>query len=249
MAEKLKGWNPTCKRFVAFLDIMGFRDRVFRGSHEDVKKMLEYFYKIVERFGGYVKENIEEKSDKLIIKINISQEPFIFPVTFSDSLLLISSDDSDISIFKMFTTVACILNEAIMIGIPIKGALAHGEMTADLGKSLYIGKPLIDAYELQDELKLYGVVLHHTMERRLFELEIMKKWEDYYIFKYDVPLKNGNISHYLVNCHLYEEQREALRKCVAAFYNEVSGTPRIYVDNTMKYVNWLLDEKIESPTK
>lgn len=41
MEKKKGGWKTTCERFVAYLDIMGFKDRVYRESHEDVRKMLE----------------------------------------------------------------------------------------------------------------------------------------------------------------------------------------------------------------
>jgi len=35
-----KPWNLTDKRFVCFLDIMGFKDLVMRNSHDEIYKML-----------------------------------------------------------------------------------------------------------------------------------------------------------------------------------------------------------------
>ena len=43
------------------------------------------------------------------------------------------------------------LETALTNGIPIKGAIAKGIMTADFNKSIYVGVPLIDAYNLQKE--------------------------------------------------------------------------------------------------
>ena len=33
-------WKPTCNRFVAFFDVMGFKDYVMRNKHEDVLKRI-----------------------------------------------------------------------------------------------------------------------------------------------------------------------------------------------------------------
>jgi len=41
-------WNETPNIFVAFLDIMGFRDRIFRNSHADVRKMLDLLRPTIE---------------------------------------------------------------------------------------------------------------------------------------------------------------------------------------------------------
>lgn len=38
-----QGSNATEERFIAFLDIMGFKERVIRYEHDDVLKELEIF--------------------------------------------------------------------------------------------------------------------------------------------------------------------------------------------------------------
>ena len=43
MAEKTPKWNNTCERFVAFLDIMGFKDLMFRNDHGQVYELLNSF--------------------------------------------------------------------------------------------------------------------------------------------------------------------------------------------------------------
>lgn len=35
-----KSWSPTSKRFVCFLDIMGFKDLVMRNSHKEIYDLL-----------------------------------------------------------------------------------------------------------------------------------------------------------------------------------------------------------------
>ncbi len=94
MARKIEGWIITCDRYVAFLDIMGFRDRVFRESHEEVKKMLESLRPAIE-FIKIREKKIKGNRNKLIYNdIDYPTGPTVFLVSFSDSFILISRDSS-----------------------------------------------------------------------------------------------------------------------------------------------------------
>lgn len=89
MTKRYNSWIPTRKRFIAFMDIVGFEDMIFRKSHDEVKKNLELFQSIIAGpqtkgrylFGGSV------------VKL----------VFFSDSILLMSSSDSLRSAKRFFT--------------------------------------------------------------------------------------------------------------------------------------------------
>ena len=76
MAEKVSGWEYTCKRFVAFLDIMGFKDMVSR--IEPIK-----LYNKLKKFRSAI-----YKSVRMI------DESKIKPIIFSDSIMLVSKDCS-----------------------------------------------------------------------------------------------------------------------------------------------------------
>lgn len=242
MAEKTEAWNPTCNRFVAFLDIMGFRDMVLRKSHEEIKCMFEALRPTI--------DSIKDRAQKRVLGIGISEDAphisFIFPVSFSDSIILISNDDSKYSAISMLVHIEDILYKAIDAGIPIKGAIAFGEQTADLDRSLYFGKPLIDAFELQNELQLYGVILHHTMEKYLIDADFINAFKNIDIYNWSVTMKAGNIIHYIVDWttsyYLHNNNGNPLNP-VNKLYNNVSGTPRVYVDNTMEFVRWVTAKK------
>jgi hypothetical protein len=56
MASKRAPWVETRDRFVAFLDVMGFKDRVYRDSHESIYDALLSFSKPlgkIEEFAKY----------------------------------------------------------------------------------------------------------------------------------------------------------------------------------------------------
>jgi hypothetical protein len=239
MAKKIENWNPTCNRFVAFIDIMGFRDFVYRNSHSDVNDKLNLLYPYLASIAQRAKSTSNDKIVKMTAR----------PVIFSDSIILASSDDSEQAAEDMLYASWYIITNSIGLGIPTKGAIACGEETADFKKSLHFGRPLIDAYELQNELQLYGVVLHHTMEKRLSQLKIIKDLEDKHIFKYLLPMKSGKITHYILDWTYQLGKGEDPVNLVSNLFNSVSGKPRIYVDNTLEFINWVTTKKAELAQK
>lgn len=244
MEEKRDKWNVTCNRFVAFLDIMGFRDRIFRDIHKDIEKMFITFYPTIASIrketqmrlnGTHPFPKVQDVFGKAIVR----------PVIFSDSILLVSSDDSPESVHNVLFYVGWVFKDALIAGIPLKGAIAYCEQTADFEKSLHFGRPLIDAFDLQDELRLYGIILHHTAEKHLEEIGFLSKFKTFGVLKkYKVPIKSGEISHYIIDwtSHQPITEEDALTS-VNATYHNVSGTPRIYVDNTIKFLNWIKEGK------
>lgn len=235
MNTKQAKWPTTCKRFVAYLDIMGFRDMVFRNTHEEVLETMEQFRLPITKIKDDAMERLRGRPSGWIL----FKDTVIRPVIFSDSVLLFSSDDTLGSAQHIIWGVESVIRHALLKGIPIKGAIAYGEQTAAFGKSLYFGKPLIDAWDLQNELVIYGVVLHHTIERYLIEKEWMEKLLDSdYIIKYPTPLTQGIITHYLVNWLESKRHPSKLKSSLADLYCKVSGGARRYVDNTKSFVDW-----------
>ncbi len=226
MAKQLD-WLPTCKRFVAFLDIMGFKDRMLRYPHEKVLETLTSFRMAVRPLG--IAENLAASA--------------VRPVFFSDSILLVSGDDSLESALRITLSAEWFVQEALDIQIPIKGAIAFGMQTANFEDSLHFGAPLIDAYELQNQVKLYGVVLHHTTEKRLADLRVLDP--DKYrsispnVVEYPVPLKEGKVNHYILRFFTHSVASGSLESSLLKLYGTVSGSPRSYVDNTLDLARWL----------
>jgi hypothetical protein len=240
MVEKNGFRNETPNIFVAYLDIMGFKDRVFREKHEDVKKMLDSLRPAIETIEKEARKRLE---DQIKLKDNgkkgDTDPSSVFPVSFSDSIILFSNNDSDDSADRIIVDTAYIFSEAIEHEIPMKGSIAFGEMTVDIERSLFFGKPLIDSYELHKELQIYGIALHHTAQKQLRQLKNTGV-KDSLVSDYLVPMKSGKIKHHFVNWPYFSENS---RDYVNKLYSSVSGTPRKYVDNTLEYFDWLDKEK------
>lgn len=232
MGKQTPRWEPTCKRFVAFLDIMGFKETVLKKKHEEVYKLLKLLHLPI----AMIELTTQLAGTKVLSNVEVPGRTRI--ASFSDSIVFVSYDDSIKSSYEILADVKLIISYAVVSEIPLKGAIAYGEETADFINSIHFGQPLIDAHDLQNELQLYGVVLHHTMERYLEKnlqvIEVLKDQE--IIIEYPVPMKSGNITHYLVN---WIQRNEDIIPRIRDLYLGVSGKPRIYVDNTIEFAQYL----------
>lgn len=210
--------ESTKERFVVFLDIMGFKDRVARNKHEKILKQLETFQNTI---SSYVSEYQESN-----IQLSL----------FSDSILIFSQDDSIDSLKSIAAISAKIMMSAFQQQetIPLKGAIAQGKVTCNQSKQLYFGQALIDAYLLEENVKYYGIVVHHSAELKV------KTIADGSFRDVKTCLKSGDISHYELywyNTILKEaEPQNSISDCLNNLRLTVSDEPRKYIDNTLKII-------------
>ena len=235
----MKPWKDTCERFIAFFDVMGFKNYVFRNPHERVRTMMKGLDAAISQ--------IRKREEALLTRTTVPfptspafDNAIVRPVLFSDSILLVSSDDSQGAANKMLLSTAFLLSQCMAERIPIKGAIAAGRHTSDFKHSMHFGRPLIDAYELQNELCIYGGVLHHSMERPIAK---DAKYDQFAMtVMYDVPFKTGRVKHRIIDwVDAKKTKTDALTE-IMAFYDTVSGGTRRYVDHTAEYTRVLLDK-------
>lgn len=201
--------KEVCDRIVVFLDIMGFKDLVARQSETNINKKLHTLC--------------------TFIAAQVSSENLVQFSIFSDSIILFSNELTEEAFRTMVQLSALIVEKSIELGLPIRGAIASGECTVTNEKiPYYFGQPIVDAYTLEENLVLYGVVLHNTVEQ--FAVSCEDKPE--LIFDYKVPLKGGASKHYVVNWFgkNYGQNMENITK----IRNTVSDSPRRYIDATLE---------------
>lgn len=213
--------GSTAERFVTFLDIMGFKDRVARTTHEDLLVQLS-------EFNRSVTLQVLRYSDK---KIQLAQ--------FSDSIVLFSNDDTPESLETIAKVSRSIMRDAIARQIPLKGAIAQGIITCDVAKQLFFGQALIDAYLLEENIHYYGILAHHSAEQSVIQLD--KESGNSYFRDIKAPLKSGQIGHYELSWYAdSKKDTETLRKTCSGLRNireTVSDAPRKYIDNTLEVID------------
>src|ERR1035437_3137770 len=85
MPGKLNNWDDkTCDRFVAFMDIMGFKDNISRSKHEEIKDTLSPFIDMIDP--GLLEALTKSR--------NIAyKKTAIKKIIFSDSIIFITEND------------------------------------------------------------------------------------------------------------------------------------------------------------
>jgi hypothetical protein len=222
----------TRNRFVAFFDILGFKDRVMRESHDQIYKDL-------------AKIQIDENALREIIS-NENKKFGIHVVKFSDSIIVFSENDT-VENFIVFLIAARVLFCSFLTKkFLIKGGMAYGNISLDKKNQLYFGQPIIDAYLLEEDVNYIGVIIHNSIEE--FKHKNIKEDNKYcsilkqLIFEGQSPLKSGNITHFNLNWfsqligNKLNEDKDVKTEVITRlkeFYLQVSGSPRRYIDNTI----------------
>lgn len=214
-------WDKDSDRLILYADIMGFKDRVMSTKHDELKKSLLNFM-----------ESFNRKMKPLL------KGDYLRYVLFSDSIIIVANG-IDSKMFNIITKAGvCLMHGAMSHGFPIKGVLAKGMFTFDEENDLYFGRPLVDAYLLHDELYYYGIVAHHSIE------SLIKKYKklDLPYCKNQIPLKKGKTSHYHLSWQFFKDNlsigniSHKVENWLTHIEETVSGSPRIYVDNTIPVI-------------
>jgi len=217
----------TCDRFIAYFDIMGFRDLSYRNNHEDVAKIMNSMSEKVQ----IIKDSEEEILKKGREPDGDFEKATIMPIIFSDTIILISGSNTIYDARKSIYSASFFLYQMMGIKVPVKGALSYGQVTADFSKSIYFGRPLIDAYLLSEETFFYGATLHHSFEKYLSEKDLTIP--DVILKHGQVPMKAGHVTHYYVDWETHLANSGDRKTLVEEFYLSASGGVRKYVDNTL----------------
>lgn len=230
--EELK-WDITCNRFIAFFDILGFKEMALRNSHEEMLNKLS----LIKHF----KDNIIEGYD---CNQQLKDKGNLKSFLFSDTIIAFTRSDSPIDAEIILSKCNHFIRMCLLNKIPIKGVISFGKITIGWGNTMFFGQPIIDAYLLQEEMQMYGAILDFNAEKKWKEMEIEnEKWNK--IILYKTPTKNGKINHYCLKWTGDKVIQENIpsannRLIVEDIYTIVSGKPRIYVDNTLDFLDYLI---------
>lgn len=223
--------KETDEKFVLYADIMGFKERIMRITHEDLGKDLETLMSSLTDWFEPFAQNVES------FKVSF----------FSDSILIIDNSTKD-GFNRISKAAAGLMHVFLKESFPIKGVISKGKFTYNKEKNLLFGQALVDAYLLQEEVHYYGIVAHHSVDKDI--KKFAKGWLDKngklknnpYIIS-PIPFKSGTITHYhlaynLISCkrEVGKETQKTNKKIIQYLNNireTVSGAPRIYVDKTL----------------
>lgn len=223
-------WKVKDLRYVAYLDILGFKDYVMRNSIHTVYSRL----KALNALRPEEQDPDYESETSKRIKFTI----------FSDSVFIFSKDDDFVSLRHFLTYVKRVMRMALRKEIPLKGAIAYGNMAVDVKNNLFCGQPIVDAYLLEEDLQYMGVVFHHTFEEAYFKLsDTQIKRVSNWIKEVSTPFRYGKRTHLNLDYRIAGSTTYDLKERIEnqRFYS--SGDARKYIDNTLEMIRLFENKK------
>ena len=199
-------------KYVAFLDILGFKNILDKMDQETAQNFIMRFSKTIFK----VFQSFEEKKK---FKVN--------GYIVSDSLVLYSKDSSKDALLNLIEVVETICrDEYIQNSILIRGGISKGNFAKikaselpNLEKALIVGKSYVKAYQLESTNKVIGINLAKEVYLDILEYEnqldreftnwskiksqaikYRNKKDTYYLFKYitlDFLLEDNNLSQFV----------------------------------------------------
>jgi hypothetical protein len=236
-------WINTCDKFIAYFDIMGFKDFLFRNPHDTVLKKMESLNTVLNPiYNAFEKRLQGEEEDPMFHSL-------IRPLVFSDSIIFISNSNTENDLNTLLLNCLWFIEKCIIVNIPVKGSISLGLFTADIEQSLYFGRPLIDAFYLQESIKFYGCIVDNTVEQ--FVKVTNSEYFNDALVQYKTPFAKCRVNHLNLNWITFRKNTETpdkFKKEVSSgllnFYNSVHGETRIYVDNTIEFYEFCNKRKI-----
>jgi hypothetical protein len=173
---------------IALCDILGFSDLVKQTDlHTLVEMPLAWLRRFLhhslhkDRFPAEVPSIAELNAHK---KLGIAW--------FSDTLLFYTRMDDNDALLELYQTVGWLLFETMFHGdTRLRAGIAYGEAFIDPENSLFVGEPIIEAYEMEKCQKWSGAALCASALNRTPAGLLSGRDADCWVIPYPVPTKNG----------------------------------------------------------
>lgn len=208
-------------KFIAYLDILGFKQLVNANSLDAVRQKLDKLISILETTTEHYREHLD------IIR-------------FSDSIILITKGSEADDLDYLIQSILYIQIHAIQLEIPIKGAVSFGEILYEKEISFLIGKPLINSYLIQEEVKFIGVIIDSKCQE---QLDLFQKEKENITFNYiqvkEIPTKVGKMRYNHINyiaaiLKIPQFNKIQIQTQLYKLYYTADLGARQYIDNTFE---------------
>jgi hypothetical protein len=191
------------KTYVAFLDILGFKDLVNNNTHD---QLTSIYFNLANAVTEIVSTIIKKTSPHTMKKIVSKNESNINSIIISDSILFWANGSSNRDFFNILIVVSKLLTKSIFLGLPMRGAITLGPLTTiklnlqknfDNSISTFIGKSISKSFELEKKQQWHGCVvdeecINHFQSQLNDTDRSSKSLKDFIMgimMNYNVPMK------------------------------------------------------------
>ncbi|QWR76860.1 hypothetical protein [Candidatus Magnetomonas plexicatena] len=188
---------------VAVADILGFSSLV---KQEPLSKIVNYHIKNLNNLLSSIpssQELPESPTNEQIIR-----EWLVGHTLFSDTVILYSLQDTREGYYAVIARANEILSRPIQFpALRFRIGISYGEFYCNPENNIYVGKALIEAYELEQKQNWCGAALTEAAYTKIKNYPAAKS----ILSPYDVPIKNGkkerhNVINWTLNTHPLEDK-------------------------------------------
>lgn len=147
--------NPNSKnRYIAFLDILGFKDMIENLSHEE---MIEFYQTIIEAKNDAIKHSTE----RIAMQSSVTPDTGIHAVLMSDSIIIYTEGDYWYNYVRIVLATQFITARAIRHGYTLRGAIGCGKVYINTTDDIAVmGKTFVDVYLRSEEQQWHGCAIY-----------------------------------------------------------------------------------------
>ncbi len=230
--------------FVAFFDILGFKNMVEKNSHEDLMEIYEeYLYENLN-----LTENLFDPIYQIITPESEKKSLDIRTFVISDSIILVQNDMSQRGFLNLVAKCQVLLSSSLSDGIPLRGALSYGPVTIIENQrgTTIVGRGLTKAYTLESIQQWSGGIIDKEcfdlfpgVNAQQFIQKLIENKENPLIIKYNIPLKeNKFVSGFGFNWpqyNLLKNENDVLCAFTKHKKEVASEKEKLMIENTIKY--------------
>jgi hypothetical protein len=111
---------------------------------------------------------------------------------FSDTILMYTMRDTDDCLRSLMSSIGWLLFETNMAGrTRIRCGIAYGKVYVDETNSMYVGRPIIEAYRLEKRQAWSGAALTESAIQRVPDYARAAQFPEWWLIPWKVPIKNA----------------------------------------------------------
>lgn len=230
-------------RLVAFIDILGFSQRIQTVPIEQVHRVLSTFIDRAKRDVFFQQQDVPGVSGEKMFNFEVMQFAF-------DTLILVSGNPSHTYADANFI-FACnqLMRSAAEVGLPLRGVIGCGDVLSDLSRDMLLSSSFAHLAKMEKEQEWMGCAVTEEAGGRI-AAPLLGSTIDFNphspVVRYDIPMKSGG--------------RDSLPYCLnwvstispSACARIVQSLPSPKRENTLSFVKAIVEtvthrQKIDPP--
>ena len=177
-------------RYVAHFDMLGMKAAVLKDQEEAWRALRDL---------NAAKERIYEISIEVVSTGHIIRER-VKTFIFSDTIIIFTLSDEPEDLYSILILSSELFSNSLHRCVPLRGGIAHGNFFVNLDRGLFLGAPLVKAYQIGEEAQWAGITVDEYVFQKSKTIPLKAGDNTHPIIEWDIPLKDNKVKRgYVLN--------------------------------------------------